>query len=341
MRYTFPTCGLIFIALLPASAQVASHQPTKLGTAAPSPVLAPAVSGRPVARVNGTVLTDADLLQEMYTIFPYAKQHNGGFPKEMEPQIRSGALQMIIFEELVYQAAQQRNLPLAPERLSKAERDLRQQFGSASEYQQFLQAEFHGSKKALDEKIRRSLLIEQFLKTEVESKSRISAVELKAFYDKNPARFQYAESFAIQTISVIPPANATAAQLKEARKRAEDAFTQAKATKTAEEFGLLAEKLSDDDYRVMLGDHKWVERTAMPPEMLQPALQMQAGQMSDLIQVGANYVIFRMNRHVPAGRIPFEKVKDQLRKELEKTKASQLQAALGKRLRRNAKVETL
>ena len=34
------------------------------------------------------------------------------------------------------------------------------------------------------------------------------------------------------------------------------ALQQAKATKSAEEFGLLAEKISDDDYRVMMGQHK-------------------------------------------------------------------------------------
>ena len=164
---------------------------------------------------------------------------------------------------------------------------------------------------------------------------------MKAYYDKNPQRFEYPESFAIQTISIIPPANATPAQLKDARKRADEAYKQAKTTKTAEEFGLLAEKISEDDYRVMMGDHKWVKRTEMPPEMLQPALKMQAGQMSDLIQVGQYYVIFRMNRHVPAGKTKFEDVKVELQKKLEKDKTNQVRAALGKKLRQNAKVETL
>ncbi len=129
--------------------------------------------------------------------------------------------------------------------------------------------------------------------------------------------------------------------MKDAKKRADEAYKQAKATKTAEEFGLLAEKISEDDYRVMMGDHKWVERSKMPPEMLGPALKMQAGQMSELIQVAPNYVIFRMNRHVPAGEVKLEDVKVQLRKELEKNKSNQVRASLGKKLRQNAKVETL
>ena len=66
--------------------------------------------GKPVARVNGAVLTDRDLVREMYSIFPYAKQHNGGVPKAMEADIRAGAMKMIVFEELVYQEALRRKL---------------------------------------------------------------------------------------------------------------------------------------------------------------------------------------------------------------------------------------
>ena len=139
----------------------------------------------------------------------------------------------------------------------------------------------------------------------------------------------------------MPPDKATPAQLAEAKKRADDAYKQAKVTKTAMEFGLLAEKISDDDYRVMLGDHKWIARDKMPPEMLAPALKMKDGDTSSLLQVGQYYVIFRMNKHIPAGITPFAQVKDSLRKELEKEKTDQVRTALNKRLHQSAKVETL
>ncbi len=297
--------------------------------------------GKPVVRVNGVVLTDRDLVQEEYAIFPYAAQHNGKIPTDMEPGIRQGALEMIIFEELVYQDAQKRKIAVSAERLHQAEAEFRKQFDGPDAYRHYLQTEFQGDEQALREKIKRSLLIEQRLKTEVDAKSTVSPAEVKAYYDKNPGRFAYPESFAIQTVSIIPPHNATPAQLKEARKRADDAYQQAKATKTAEEFGLLAEKVSEDDYRVMMGDHKWVPRDKMPPEMLQPALKMKDGDMSGLIQTGQIYVIFRMNKHIPAGETPFAQVKDPLRKELEKEKTNQVRAAFNRRLHQNAKVETL
>ncbi len=310
MKFKLSICAAVAIFSLPnAQAQVASHQPTQLQSqpqsnfTVSSTYLRP--TGKPVARVNGVVLTDVDLVREEYAIFPYAAQHGGKIPADMEPGIRKGALQMLIFEELVYQDAQKRGITVSADRVSKAETDLRQQFSSPAEFQRYLQSEFQGNQKALREKIQRSLLIDQLLKSEVESKSVVSAAEVKAYYDKNPKRFEYPESFAIQTISVIPPEKATPEQLKDAKKRADEAYKQAKATKTDMEFGLLAEKISEDDYRVMMGDHKWVARDQMPPEMLAPALKMKDGEMSGVIQVGQNYVIFRMNKHVPPGRTPF------------------------------------
>ncbi len=340
MKYQLPICAVLLLSVSAASSQVASHTPTAVAKPV-SATSAPQASGKPVARVNGVVLTDRDLVLEEYAIFPYARQHNGNIPPEMAPGIRNGALQMIIFEELVYQDAQKRKMTVPAAQLSKAEAEFRKQFSSPSQYRQYLQQEYQGNEQLLREKIKRSLLIEQLLNTEVESRSKVTLADVKAYYNKNPQRFAYPESFAIQTISIIPPEKATPAQLKDARKRADEAYKQAKATKTADEFGLLAEKISEDDYHVMMGDHKWVKRPEMPPQMLEPALKMQPGQMSDLIQVGQNYVIFRMNRHVPAGTMKFDDVKVQLQKQLEKDKTNQVRAALDKKLRQNAKVETL
>lgn len=322
-----------------AASQMASHTPTSVVQPQASTV-APQPAGKAVARVNGTVLTDVDLLREMLTIFPYARQHNG-FPKAMEADIRNGAMKMMVFEELVYQEALRRGLTIPAARMDRALADFQKQFSSQEEYGQFVKTELKGSTKLLRTKIKRSLLIDALLQTEVENRSTVSLAEAKAYFEKNPDRFRIPETFAIQTISVVPPPNATEKQLKEARKRAEDALRQAKATKNYEEFGMLAEKISEDDYRVMMGDHKAVDRATLPPPMLQAALTMNAGQVSDLIQVEQVYTIFRLNAHNPAGAKTFAEVKDSLRKELRTKKTEQLRAGLDKRLRKGAKVEEL
>lgn len=330
---------LLLLALTAASAQVASHAPTVFSNA--SPAAQPITSGKPVARVNGAVLTQADLLREEYTIFPYARQHNGTIPAQMEPQIRNGALRMIIFEELVYQEAQRRKMTVPAAQMQRAEADFRSQFDTPDEFNALLQGEFHGSQQLLRAKIRRSLLIEAFLKAEVDSRSTVSAAEAKAYYDKNPAQFEHPESFTFQTISILPPDKATPDQLKEGRKRAEDALRQAKATKTSEEFGLLAEKISDDDYRVMMGQHKPVDRDKLAPQVVKAMLAMEPGEVSDLIQIEQAYTIVRLQEHTLAGKARFVDVRAQLEKDLQKKKVNQLRAALDRKLRQNAKIEEL
>ncbi|MGO8796259.1 MAG: peptidylprolyl isomerase [Candidatus Sulfotelmatobacter sp.] len=322
-----------------AQQMAVSHTPTTAAQPAASTGLQ--LRGAPVARVNGTVLTDRDLMREMYSLFPYAAQHNGQIPPEMAPQIRQGALKMIVFEELLYQEAMRRQMTVPPAKLQKAEADFRGRFSSPEEYQQFLKEEYQGSEKALHQKIRRSLLIDAIEKAEVENKSTVTAAEVKAYYDKNPARFEHSEAFAIQTISIMPPQQGTAANLKEMRKRADEALKQAKATNTYEQFGMLAEKISDDDYRVMMGDHKKVERTKLPPDVVKVLLGMKDGEVTDVIPMGEAFTIIRLNGHIPAGETPFDEVKDSLQRELQKNKVEEVRSSLDKRLRKTAKVEEL
>jgi peptidyl-prolyl cis-trans isomerase SurA len=340
MKHLFSICAVVLSLSLSLSAQAgSSHASSKAASqGSKDSLLNP--TGRAVARVNGAVLTDRDLLREMYAIFPYAQQH-GGFPKSMEADIRAGALRMIEFEELVYQEAQRRKMSIPAARLDKAEKDFRDQFHSPEEYSSFLKTEFKGSRTLLRQKIRRSLLIDKCLQLEIAGHAKVSVAEAKAYYDKNPTRFEHPETFSFQSISILPPQKMTDLNRKEARKRAEEALRQSKATKNYEEFGLLAEKISEDDFRVNMGDHKAVTRDALPPQIVKAAEAMQPGQVSNLIQLGEAYTIFRLNAHTPAGKASFEEVKSQLIVNLQKTKYEQLRADLNKRLRKGAKVEEL
>lgn len=342
MKYQLMIGGAVLVSVLTCGAQmVSSHAPTLNTQPNTKTASAQIVSaGNPVARVNGAVLTDRDLAREIQAIFPYAQMHNG-IPKSMEPEVRKGAMEMIIFEELVYQEALRRKMTVAPERLKRAETEFRKQFPTEQEFNQVLQAEVGGSRQLMREKIRRSLLIDDLLKSDVASKAKVSEAEARAYYHQNQKKFQHPEMFSIQTISILPPENANPEVVKEARKKAEDAAKQAKASKSYQEFGLLAEKYSDDDWHVKMGDRKAVEAEKLPPPVVTAARAMKAGQVSDLIQLGPAYTIIRLNAHVLAGTSPFAEVKAKLMVDLPKEKNDQLRSDLNKKLRKNAKIEVL
>ena len=342
--------GLLLAAALPAQGQTLdAHRAHPALISAGS--VQPQPRAKPVARVNGAVLTDVDLLREMYAIFPYARQHNGSFPKAMAADIRRGALNMIEFEELVYQEAVRRHMTIAPERLAKAEREFQQQFSTEQEYREFLKSETNGSLSAMRARIARSLLIEDLLKIEVKDKSHVSLAEARTYYREHPAQFRLPESYALQTITIMPPVRPsrtqpnppppTPAQLKEMRTRAEAALRQAQATKTYEQFGSLAEKISEDDYRVMMGDHKPVAAKDLPLEILAAVSKMQPGQISGVIHAEDAYAIVRLNAHTPERMQSFSEMSSQLRGQLQGKKQETLRHQLNAKLRKTARIEEL
>ena len=329
MKFLGGIATLVLMTGMIAGGQVASHAPTNAQDIE-----------KPVARVNGVVLTQRDLLTQMVEMFPYSAQH-GGFPKDMEPQIRRGAMDMIIFNELAYQEAKRRGMTVAPARVTSTATKFRKRFPDAQTYKQYLQLEANGSPKVMRAKIERALLIEDFLNKEVSKKARLTPAQLRKYYDNNGQKFERKETYHIQSISVIPPEGANGEALKQARRKAEDAAKQAKAAKNYEEFGLLAEKISEDDFRVNMGDHKPVGFEQLPPEIVKIAKAMKPGDVSDLVQLGSAYTIVRLVAHAPAGKIPFAEAKPKLEKELQKEKTEQVRAALGKTLRASAKIEKL
>lgn len=363
MTYRFQIAGLLvlsafiaFVAVDAGAQMVASHAPTSASAAASVPstsfpeasksvnsgadASALQVTGKTVVKVNGAELTDRDLLREMFALFPYAKLH-GGFPKKEEAEIRQGALQMIIFEELVYQEALRRKMTIAPARITREENNFKRQFGSQEEFNQYLATEQGGSEAKLRRMIKRSLLIDTMLKQEVSDKSVVTLAEARAYYEKNPKAFEHGETFALQTISIIPPDQASASVVADARKKAEGILQQAKATKSYEQFGLLAEKVSEDDFRVNMGDRKVVKSDKLPPEVVTVAQKMKPGEVSGLIPLGTAWTILRVNAHTPPGKATFAEIKAKLIEDLQKRKFEQLRVGLDKRLHENAQIHEL
>jgi parvulin-like peptidyl-prolyl isomerase len=365
MKYRFQIAGLLvlsaFLAVSAGAQMVASHAPTSAAaanTSFPAPTSSSSfpdaskavksgadassliVTGKAVVKVNDAVLTDRDLLREMFALFPYAKLH-GGFPKKEEKEIRQGAMQMIIFEELVYQEAVRQKMTITPARIAREEHNFKGQFPSQAEFNEYLKNELAGSEAKLRQQIKRSLLIDAMLKQEVQNKSAVTLAEARSFYEKNPKAFERGETFALQTISVIPPDKASPQVVEDARKRAEGILAQAKATKNYEQFGLLAEKVSEDDYRVDMGDRKLVKSEKLPPEVVKVAQKMKAGEVSGLIPLGTAWTIVRVNAHQPAGKATFAAVKTILMSDLQKQKFEQLRVGLGKRLRQNAQIQEM
>ena len=218
---------------------------------------------------------------------------------------------MIIFEELVYQEAVRRKLTIPPAKLNQAEAEFRKQFQSPDEYQQYMQTEMHGSRASAAAADQRSLLIEEMLKAEVDRQVRSHAGRGASLLRQESEALCRPESRSHSRAfrSCRRRSRRRRSVEKKRRNAPKMRCARPKRPRAIEEFGLLAEKISEDDFRVNMGDHKAVGADKLPPQIVKAAQAMQAGQISGLIQIGNAFTIFRLNAHNPARKQPFAEVK--------------------------------
>ncbi len=336
LRQTVIFCAIATATLAGQTGPVASHAPT-VSSAAPggSPDLRATV-----ARVNGVIITQADLQEQMQRLFPYYSMHGGKVPDKYQPEIRDKALQQLIDDELIYEAARKSGMTVAPATMAKVLAQAHDRFPSQKAYADYAKARY-GSVEAFEKRVRRAVIIAQYQDREIVQKSKVSDTRLHSIYDDNKKRFVRPESVLLQTISVKVPEDPSPEQLKMAEARMNEVLPQVKAAKTYEEFGLLAEKYSEDDYRVMMGDHKWVHLVGIPPELAKAAGALKAGETSDVVKTPGAWVIVRVNDKRPEKQMQFDEVAPELRKEMESSAQKDRWETLRAQLRKEAAIEVL
>jgi len=339
MKTILKLAAWLALSALTAAAQMASSHAPTIPPTTPAPATMPDLN-TPVVKVNGTVLTERDLREQMQRIFPYYSIHGGKIPDKYLPEIRQKAMDRIVAEELIYQEAKRRGMKVAPDVMAKVFRTAKARFPSAQAYQDYGK-QAYGSVAEFERRIRRATLIEQYEHQEIEVKTRAPEARVREIYEKNKASFLRPESVSLQSISVNLPQNASDDQKKLARQRAEEILPQARAAKNYNEFGLLAEKVSEDDYRVNMGDHKWVHIVGMPPEIAKAVTGMKAGDVSDIIEAPVGYIILRVNDYRPPKQMTYDEVKAEIRKQVDDAAAQQKWTALQKQLKQNAHIENL
>jgi parvulin-like peptidyl-prolyl isomerase len=310
---------------------VSAHRPVASATPAAELI---------VARVNGAGLLQRDLQHEMQTLFPYSDVHRGRVPGPYSAEVRQRALQQIIFDELVHQEALRRKMTVSATIYADILQQARSRFPSQTEYEAYAAREY-GSTRNFEKQLRRGILIALLVDREITQKARMTDAQIRQFYSANKKRFLKPESVWVQSISFNFPEKATPAQGAQARQRAESILPKARATKSFEEFGVLAEKYSEDDWRIMMGDHRWLHRGRLPSAVEDVAFRLKKDETSEIIETSEAFVIIRVNGKQAPTRIPYSQVSKSLREDMEKTKLVELRAPVEQRLRSRYKVEEL
>jgi peptidyl-prolyl cis-trans isomerase C len=289
---------------------------------------------KPVAKVNGTVLTEADLEEALNEIMPAGVFH-GGFSSKKRLQYRPQAFEKMIEKELFYQEAVKQGIEV-DEQVIKAERDKAiKRLGGEKKFKAALK-NTGLTDEQYQQKLKKKHLVKRLITLEVKDKAQATDEEVKVYYEKNKEKFMRPEARRLKHILISVKPEATTDEWKSKKARAQEVIDKIKA---GEDMSVVAWDYSDGPYRVKGGDMGLVHQGRLYPPLEKEVFQLEPGRLSGIIETIYGYHIVRVEEVRVTEQLSLEDVYPKVQKELTEKKEKQLQEALTARLRKNAHIE--
>jgi len=275
------------------------------------------------AKVNGEVVssTEYDSIVERAKK-QYAGQigmdFNSAQGRQMLEALKKNIMNSLVDMTVMKQKAKEMNLTVNQE-----EYDAR--------YKEFLRSRYNGTESALDEDLKKNRITKvefekqfhdqillQKLYQKVVSDIKTTDADLKAFYDKNKARFEVPEQISARHI-LIKADKSKPADVAKAKAKAEDLIAQLKGGANFEE---LAKKYSEDDgSKPSGGDLGNFSKGRMVPEFEAAAWSLKPGEITQTpVQTNFGFHIIKRGPTTPGSTRKFEEVKDTIKAQIKQDK---------------------
>ncbi len=277
-----------------------------------------------VATVNGVPIKASELEQAIDRLIPRISFH-GEVSEEKRAELRDKALDDLISMELRYQDATAKGVKLDTKMVKEQMAAIRGQFNAKSDYEKALKRAGM-TESTLRQQVEKEVLVYQLTQKTVVEPSRMADEALKEYYEKNRSKFRQPERVRLRVISV-----------KEESK-AREAYEKIRA---GEDFGSVAAKMSEDNYRIMGGDTGYVHKGRFIPEIENLAWKLPNGAVGGPVQGQGNgtWFIIKVEDKSPERDLPFEEVKDKLRADLESKRSNELMAKWLAELKAKSRIE--
>jgi peptidyl-prolyl cis-trans isomerase C len=178
---------------------------------------------------------------------------------------------------------------------------------------------------------------------ERELKANPTDEQAKKYFDENPAKFERPEMVRAAHILLMTSDPATRKDLSDEQKAAKKKQMEAilKRARAGEDFGKLAKEYSEDPGSKDKGGEYTFPRGQMMPEFEAAAFSLNTNQVSDIITTPYGYHIIKLYEKIPAKKLEFDKVKDDLKEALTQQALQKQIPGYMAKLEKDANVEIL
>ena len=292
------------------------------------------------ARVNGVELSN-ERFNAFYQEYrrPFGINVAGrGDHLDKLTRLRKEAMEEMIEQELVRQAAEARNIEVAAEEIDIAIAEISEPFKNAGEFNRRIQSEGFTS-DSYREHIRRMIAAKRYLDDIRMGVADVSDEALEKYYRDNQYRLTFPEQVRVRHILLTWKPMGTTDDRAAIRAQMVPILERARA---GEDFAALAREVSDDyATRQNGGDTGLFQRGQMAPAFEDVAFALQPGEISDPVETSFGVHILRLEERREARLLPLDEIREKLRDHVHEER---MEAAVEQeiaRLRQKGEVEVL
>jgi parvulin-like peptidyl-prolyl isomerase len=177
--------------------------------------------------------------------------------------------------------------------------------------------------------IRERLIVMILKRNEVSDRVSITPRTIREEYEERMGEYRLPEQVKLQVIVLYKPNDTAGAAIK-----IEEARSVHKRLLDGDDFGTVAQSLSEDGKAAQGGDWGWIEAKNLRPELQEALTVIKPGSISDIIATDQAFYILKVNARKSAGVVPFEKAKLDIEESLRRAESARIYSSWIARLRK-------
>ena len=248
-------------------------------------------------------------------------------------EARAEALKDLIDRQLIVQAFKKEGYQIPDHYLDQRVQDIirdnfngdRNTFIKTLQAQTFTLGEF---RKLETEK----MIVQAMRHKNVEVNTIISPNKIQDYYRKHAAEFTSKEQVKLRMIMISAGTSDRAGQ----KAMAEEVLSK---LVNGAEFDRMAQIYSEDSTRDLGGDWGWIDRGTLTAPLEKVAFSLRLGKISNIVEVGGNYYILKVEGRQGGVTRPFSEVRDEIEKKLTSEEAQAMQERWLASLRQKAYIK--
>ena len=248
-------------------------------------------------------------------------------------EARAEALKDLIDRQLIVQAFKKEGYQIPDHYLDQRVQDIiRENFnGDRNTFIKTLQAQTFtlGEFRKLETE---KMIVQAMRHKNVEVNTIISPNKIQDYYRKHAAEFTSKEQVKLRMIMISEGTSDRTAQ----KAMAEEVLSK---LVNGAEFDRMAQIYSEDSTRDLGGDWGWIDRGTLTAPLEKVAFSLRLGKISNIVEVGGNYYILKVEGRQGGVTRPFAEVRDEIEKKLTSEEAQAMQERWLASLRQKAYIK--